>query len=87
MLDLSVEPLKILMYLWEDLPKEGSKSTFLISICLRNKGFKVHIQENKKAAHRFQKIIIIVIIFTIINLVFVEDEMIPVPRKLIKFNF
>ena len=43
MLDLSVEALKVLMYLQKDLLKVASKSNFL-SICLWSKGFKVHIQ-------------------------------------------
>ena len=34
----------IFMYLQEDLPKEASKSKFLMSICLQNKCFKVHKQ-------------------------------------------
>ena len=44
MLDLSAEALKILMHLQEDLFKVASKSKFLMSICLRSKGYKVHIQ-------------------------------------------
>ena len=44
MLDLSVEALKILMYLQEDLDKEASKSKFLMSTCLQSTGFNVHIQ-------------------------------------------
>ena len=44
MLDLSVEALKILMYLQEVLLKEASKSKFLISMCLQSKDFKVHVQ-------------------------------------------
>ena len=44
MLDLSAEALKILMHLQEDLFKAASKSKFLMSICLRSKGYKVHIQ-------------------------------------------
>ena len=38
MLALSVEALKILMYLQEDLLKEASKSKFLMLICLQSKG-------------------------------------------------
>ena len=44
MLDLSVEALKILMYLQEVLLKEASKSKFLMSMRLRSKDFKVHVQ-------------------------------------------
>ena len=44
MLDLSVEALKILMYLQEVLLKEASKSKFLMSMCLRSKDFKLHVQ-------------------------------------------
>ena len=44
MLDLLVEALKTLMYLQEDPLKEASKSKFMMSIWLRSKGFKVHIQ-------------------------------------------
>lgn len=44
MSDLSVEALKILMYLQEVLLKEASKSKFLMSMCLRSKDFKVHVQ-------------------------------------------
>ena len=82
MLGLSAEVLKILSYLREDLVIEASKSKFLMSICLQNKVFKVHIQV-KQMSCRFQ--IVIIIIFIIINLFFVE--IIAVPKKLIKFNF
>ena len=40
-MELSVEALKILMYLQEDLFKEVSVSKFLMSICLQRQGFKV----------------------------------------------
>ena len=50
MLDLSIEALKILMYLQEDLLREASKSKFLMSTCFRNKGFKVHIQVKRKSS-------------------------------------
>ena len=43
MSELSVEALKILMYIQEDLFNEGPKSKFLMSICLRSKVFKAHI--------------------------------------------
>ena len=43
MLGLSVKALKS-PYLQEDLFKEAFKSKFLMSICLRSKGFKVHVQ-------------------------------------------
>ena len=44
MMDLSVEALKISVYLKEDLFKEASESKFLISACFRSKNFKEHIQ-------------------------------------------
>ena len=86
MLDLSEEALKILMYLQEDLLKGASKSKFLMSICVRSKGFKVNIQVKQMISSQVSTIIII-IIFIIINLVFAEVEIITVPKKLIKFNF
>ena len=42
MLGLSVKALKS-PYLQEDLFKEAFKSKFLMSICLRSKGFKVYV--------------------------------------------
>ena len=44
MLDLSVEALKMLMYLQEDLLKKVSNSKFLMLTRLRSKAFSIHIQ-------------------------------------------
>ena len=88
MLYLSVEALKILIYLQEDLLKEASKSKFLMSICLRSKDFRVHIQvKQMDSSHRFQIMIVIItaIFFIIIIYLFlVEVEMITVSKKLIQ---
>ena len=88
MLHLSVEALKILIYLQEDLLKEASKSKFLMSICLRSKDFRVHIQvKQMDSSHRFQIMIVIItaIFFIIIIYLFlVEVEMITVSKKLIQ---
>ena len=85
MLYLSVEALKILIYLQEDLLKEASKSKFLMSICLRSKDFRVHIQvKQMDSSHRFQIMIVIItaIFFIIIIYLFlVEVEMITVSKK------
>ena len=50
MLDPSVEAIKILIYFQKDLFKEASKSNFSVSICLRSKGFKVHIPVNQMSS-------------------------------------
>ena len=89
MLYLSVEALKILMYLQEDLLKEASKSKFLMSICLQSKDFRVHIQvKQMNSSHRWFQIMIAIIIailyIIIIYLFLVKVEMIAVPKKLIQ---